>query len=421
MNPLSTAPRWATLYSSAAVFLFGLLALVLPHGYAIGAVLLSMGGVYAYRQDHQRPLDRKTLLVLITLALCSVESFISNYWHPANTGSYDHAYLFIFAVPAFYLVRWAQPPLYFAWLGLAGGAMGAVGLAVFEKFVLGKTRTEGFIAHAIQFGNLSLIMGLFCLAGLGWVAGLGSVRQRRVFYVLLAVGAASGISGSLLSGTRGGWIGFPLMLLVLFRAYHCFFRLRTKIIVLLMVVLGAIAIFNTPQIHVKDRIKAAVHDIEQYQEGNSKTSLGLRLEMWQGALRLIKEKPFLGWGKEGYEPAMKALADQHKIHPAAATFDHAHSDLLDKTAKHGLPGLMVLLALYLVPLWYFSPHLKSANLPARAVATAGTLLVVAYMDFGLSQAFFAYSNGVVVYGYWLVIWVGLFLSITNCPLAKPIN
>lgn len=99
-------------------------------------------------------------------------------------------------------------------------------------------------------------------------------------------------------------------------------------------------------------------------------------------------------------------------------FEHAHNEFLDKTAKHGVVGLLVLLALYLVPIWYFSPYLKSTNLSIRAVATAGTLLPVAYIDFGLSQALFAHNNGVMTYSFWLVIWTAYLYNLVNSKNIK---
>lgn len=405
MTYITPAPRLATTYCATAIFLFALLALVIPSGYSLGAALLLVGGIYAYTQNRHQAIDTKTLLVLLTLALFSAEGIANILWHQLDSRTYDKVIRFILAIPVFYLIRWAKPELHWVWVGLVGGSLGAGATAFFEKFIVGLDRPGGF-THPIQFGNLSMLMGLFCLAGLGWAASLSNAKQRHLFLVLLTLGALGGLIGSLLSGSRGGWVGLPFVLLVLFKAYHGFFALRTKILAIAIIFLGAITIFYTPQIHVQDRVYAAVNDIKLYQQGDSNTSLGARFEMWHGALLLIKEKPLLGWGKEAYQPAMTALADQNKINSVVSLFGHAHNEILDQTAKHGLVGLVLLLALYLVPIWYFSPYLKHPNLSVRAIAVAGTLLAVAYIDFGLSQAFLSHNSGVMMYPFWLVIWAG---------------
>ncbi|BBI60630.1 hypothetical protein HSBAA_19360 [Vreelandella sulfidaeris] len=55
-------------------------------------------------------------------------------------------------------------------------------------------------------------------------------------------------------------------------------------------------------------------------------------------------------GANGYAEAMQALADEGLIIERAAEFGHAHNEFIDSFAKRGLVGLVVLLAIYLVPM-----------------------------------------------------------------------
>lgn len=391
-------------YCGIAIFLFALLALTVPSGYSLGAMLLLLGGLYTLTQ-FKVELNRSDYVLLGVLALFSIEGAINNLCHQLGLNSYDKIIRFAFAIPVFFLIRWTKPQLHWAWLGLGIGTIGTGITAIVQKFMMGISRAEGY-THTIQFGNLSMLSALFCLAGLGWASGLEH-HKRKPYLILLSLGAVSGIFGSLLSGSRGGWVGLPFVLLVLFKAYHSFFHLRTKIMASGLLTIAALAVFYTPQLHVQDRIYAAFQDVQQYQQGNSNTSVGARFEMWHGAIQLIKEKPITGWSKGGYQPAMQHLAKQGKANPVVSQFGHAHNELIDQTAKRGLVGLMTLLALYLVPLWYFSPYLSHSNLAIRSISVAGTLLSVAYIDFGLSQVFFAHNSGVMMFAFWLMIWAGL--------------
>lgn len=404
-NTTSTAPGWATIYCSSAIFLFGLLALIIPSGYSIGAGLLLLGGIYAYTQDRHTVLNRRDFYLLLVLFAFTLEGVISNLWHGLNSSNYDKVLRFALAIPAFYLIRWTKPKSHWVWLGLVSGSILTALLAVYEKLLLGIERASGF-NHPIQFGNLAILMGLFCLAGLGWATSLSNSAQRRFYSIALLLGAISGLFASMLSGSRGGWIGLPFVLLVLFKAYHCLFSLRTKIIGLVFCLITAIAIFYVPHLPVKERFQEAVSDVQQYQAGNKATSVGARFEMWRGALQIIKEKPLLGWGQAEYLPAMKNLVNKEKIDPAALLFNHPHNEVLDKFAKQGLLGLLTLMTLYIAPIWYFSPYLKHHNLSIRAVAVAGTILPVAYIDFGLTQGFLSHNSGVMMYAFWLIIWAG---------------
>lgn len=423
MNQLKPAPHLATTYCSIAIFLFGFLALIIPSGYSVGAVLLLLGGIYAYTQDRHTTLNQRDLYLFLLLAAFTLEGIANILWHDLSSRHYDKVVRFILAIPVFYLIRWSKPKLHWAWLGLVSGSLAVALLAIYEIFFLGLGRSGGF-NNPIQFGNLSMLMGLFCLAGLGWAASLTNQKQRHFFLIALSLGALAGLAGSFLSGSRGGWVGLPFVLLVLFKAYHRFFNRRTKLLAITVVITAGFTVLSLPQLAVKGRILEAVHDVQQYQEGNKSTSVGMRFEMWRGALELIKAKPVLGWGKDGYVEGMKQLVDKQLLHPSVIDFGHAHNEILDKTAKHGLVGLFVLLALYLVPIWYFSPYLKHHHLPIRAIAVAGTLLAVAYIDFGLTQGFLSHNSGVMMYPFWLMIWaaylrnaIGAYQSPNTGPAA----
>lgn len=401
----TSAPRWLVTYCSSAIFIFGLLALIIPSGYSVGAVLLLLGGLYAYTQDKQNPLETRDFYLLLVLVAFTLEGIGNNLWHDLGSSHYDKILRFTLAIPTFYLLRWTKPKLHWAWAGLVAGSVGAGLLAIYEKLFLALERSGGF-HHSIQFGNLSMLMGLFCLAGLGWAYSLTEIKHRRIYFTLLILGALSGILGSILSGSRGGWIGLPFVFLVLFKAYHNYFTLRTKIFAFVFAVLIGLTVFNLPQLPIKDRIHAAIHDVQQYQAGYKATSVGSRFEMWRGATELIKEKPLLGWGQTEYVTAIQELVTQGKIDPATTLFTHSHNEILNTTAKNGLVGLLALIALYLAPIWYFHPYLKHSNLSLRALAVAGTILPVAYIDFGFTQSFLSHNSGVMMYAFWLMIWAG---------------
>ncbi|NLW05578.1 MAG: O-antigen ligase family protein, partial [Pseudomonadaceae bacterium] len=189
-------------------------------------------------------------------------------------------------------------------------------------------------------------------------------------------------------------------------------------LVLLIILLSFIAlVYLIPQTGVKTRISQAFYDVEMYFSGESKnTSVGLRFDMWQGAIKLIIDKPLTGWGREGYHEGMQALANQGEV-TAFAVENHAHNDFLDSFARRGLLGLLTLLMLYLVPLHLFSNYLASPNMELRAVATAGALLPVAFIDFGLSQAFLEHNSGVMIYAFWLVVLWGCLRSVEKKEAA----
>lgn len=211
-----------------------------------------------------------------------------------------------------------------------------------------------------------------------------------------------------------GWVGFPIVLLVLYRAYGAGFSPKLKVAAISAVLIGGVAVYAVPQLGVQSRVHQAFNDVSLYISGESRsTSVGSRFEMWRGATLLIQEKPLIGWGSNGYEQAMAALGEEGVIDQEAASYGHAHNEFIDAFAKRGLIGLFVLLALYIIPMRLFARQIGADNLAIRSIATAGVLLPVTYIDFGLSQAFLTHNSGVMMYAFLLASFWGVYANLTR--------
>lgn len=392
-------------FTSLAVFLLGAIALIVPSGYSLGAVLLLLGSAWLLVARPGLGLARQDWLVIAALLAYACIGMLEAGWDGQGSRGLDKPVRFALAIPAMLLVIAYPPRLSWLWSGLALGAIGAGSWAGWQKLIEDVVRAGGY-THLIQFGNLSMLMGVLCLAGLGWAY----VQPRRLpWLLLLGLGALFGIMGSLFSGSRGGWIGFPLILLVLYRGYGRDLSHYVNAAILSIVLGGALLVYLLPQTGVQPRVQAAFHDVEQYfVHDNPATSVGMRFEMWKGATQLIMEKPLTGWGDNGYRERKQELVSEGVLHHAIMQFGHAHNDFLDAFAKRGLIGLAVLLALYLVPLRLFARQVRAQNYELRSLAVAGVLLPVAYIDFGLSQVFMAHNSGVMMYAFWLAVLWGTF-------------
>lgn len=391
--------RWLT---SGAVFVFGALALVVPSGYSLGPAVLLLAGfsLAVWRQGLR--LSRDDRLFMLALSAYTAVVAAGVLWHDQDASTLDRSLRFWLALPALFWVMAHPPRLGVVWAGIALGALGAGGMALWQRSQ-GVVRADGYL-HAIQFGNTSLLLGVFCLAGLGWA---WQQPHRKAWLVLLGLGAGGGLMASLLSGSRGGWVGLPLVLWVLYRAYGKETSRNVRVLAVVFAALAALAAYGLPQTGVKQRVAEAVDDIGLYYRGEQiATSVGWRFEMWQGAVHLAAAKPLAGWGESDYQAGMSELAEQGVVYPGTQQFDHAHNQFLDTLAKQGVPGLAALLLLFFLPLRLFGAYLRDPDLSIRALGTAGAVLCVAQVDFSLTQAGFNHNSGVMIYAFWLVIWWG---------------
>ncbi|WP_306766922.1 O-antigen ligase family protein [Halomonas marinisediminis] len=399
-------PSYLQLYTGLAVFLLGAIALVVPSGYSLGAVMLLLGSVVLVIKRPSLGLDRRDLAIMAALTLYAGIRIAAAWSDSQSWSGVDKPIRFVLAIPAMLLVMAYPPRLSWLWSGLAIGAIGAGSWAGWQKLVAGVDRATGY-TYVIQFGNLSMLLGILCLAGLGWAY---VQRHRHLWLGLMAVGALCGVLGSLFSGSRGGWVGIPFILLVLYRGYGRHLSFGLKVAALAIVIGGGALMYALPQTGVQHRVFMAFNDIERYVEGESRTSsLGARFEMWKGATHLIMEKPLTGWGENGYRRAMQALGEQDIVHPRVAKkYGHPHNEFLNELVKRGVFGLLALLALYLMPMRFFVRQMASQNLERRSLAIAGVLLPVAYIDFGLSQAFLAHNSGTMMFAFLLAVLWGCF-------------
>jgi O-antigen ligase len=82
-------------------------------------------------------------------------------------------------------------------------------------------------------------------------------------------------------------------------------------------------------------------------------------------------------------------------------------------------GIIVLMALLLVPLKYFLTLVtRTYDQDSVAFAAAGVVLMVCVMVFGLTQTFLAHISGVTIFSFYLVI---ITAYCRNFELSKTIN
>lgn len=386
--------------TSFAVFLLFAIALIVPHGLSYGASLLFLSSLVLFFVSRATLIKSDYQLIATFVAYFFV-TVAMNLIHGASLSEYDVSLRFVLVIPPLLLLL-AYPASSFAtWGGIAVGAIGAGLFAAWQNLEL-NTRAYGF-NDPIQFGNISIVLGLLCLAGVGW-----AMQQRRsaMWTTLLIVGALCGILGSAFTGSRGSWICLPFCLLVL----YCGSTLKKSYWIVGAIALAAVLaiLYTIPSTAMKERIALVASETSTYlDEHKTANSIGTRLEIWRAGVLLLEEKPLLGWGKEGYINRVKQLSAEGRVDAVTGKHSHLHNDYLDAWVKRGIPGLAATLALYLIPLILFTKQFKRGGVITRPYALAGIVLIFAYIVFGFTQAFLTHNNGVILYAFSVaVLWAG---------------
>lgn len=129
-----------------------------------------------------------------------------------------------------------------------------------------------------------------------------------------------------------------------------------------MTALGAVAVligvWSTPVIQIPmARISQAMIEVEGslIQKQDSKnTSIGSRVELWQLAVHVIPESPWIGYGGKQKEKMIQEWGEDRKSE-TVKSLRHMHNQYLDDFVEHGVlglgSGLVYLLVLLFLAVW----------------------------------------------------------------------
>jgi len=398
-----------------AVFLFGALCLTVPSGYSVGFfLLLALALPFVWRRSYWQELTPTTRMLLwVFLAFFAIQA-LSIWWDGGRLRELDRPSRLLMVALMLPLLCRYRPKFEVLMGGIGLGALLAGGIAIYQKLVLDIDRAFENHIMPIQGGDISMSLGLISLCGLAWAHHRGS----RPWQLFLASATLLGIVGSLLSGSRGGWVLLPLVLLTCYLLFRHWFSRRFKL-GLVVGLLGVLMVVMLPQSGVMNRIQQASSDVSQYVSGgNQDTSLGIRFQLWHSALLSFADKPVFGWGNNGIRESQQQQVEAGKL--TQSTYDlkfHAHNQYLDELAKRGLVGLAALLALFLWPLAAAKQLLAEHSTAERhTLAAAVVIHILATMDYCLRQAFLGHNSGMVVYP--LLLALLLLAAESKMPLRE---
>lgn len=376
-------------------FLFFALCISVSGGYSYAsAILLLFSLPLLVTKNTYADLDKHSKYIIIAFLFYVLIQGISIIWDGGAIKEFDRPSRALMGV-AILLLSLRYPPR-FIWLmnGIATGAIAAGIRALWDRQIGGYGRAFEWMMP-IQGGDISMSLGLLSLCGVMWAVK----RSQSLYLIYFSIASIMGFLGSILSQSRGGWILFPVILVIGYRIFREWFSQQAK-----WTMVGALCLLIgfcfMPQSGVPQRFEDAKQDISLYLSGGTKdTSLGYRFEMWKSSMGSFISKPIFGWGNHGVRLSQERQYKNGLITKEAYDFNsHAHNQFLDEMAKRGIIGLTALLSLFLLPLTILKKQLNSALSPEnKTLAACGIILVLSTIDYSLSQAFLNHNSGIVFY------------------------
>lgn len=394
------------------------LVLIVRQGINVSAVILLLLSliILVSKRQINIALNNKEKILIFSLLLLPIVIIFDVTLRGIDVRHLDYYLRFILVIPIFFALRKTPVNLIHLIIGILIGAMGAGLFALYQKFYLNDFIARGHTVR-INFGNLSLLLGMMSLAGL-FIAN--DIRFKKIFYVATIFAFILGMTGSLLSGARGGWVAMPFFI-GLFIFYFPANK-KYKLISGLIVLLTIMSIYYSNG-YIKTRVNSAYVNTAAYfniSDSNvTKTSSGIRLELWKAAWMMVAEHPFLGIGSGRFEQGLKekiAAGEINKIE----LYEHVHNESLQILVMTGIVGFLAYIILYAGMTYFFYISLASDTNWIRYVSFLGLMTVGAYFIFGLTNYSFGHHVMILFFALMVAIFAGIIKNLED-ELEQPIN
>ena len=234
-------------------------------------------------------------------------------------------------------------------------------------------------------------LAIYLILALTYVFLPGIKRNRK----LLIIGVVALLSLALmLSNCRAAWLSMIAALAVLACVLlHIKFRWVATIAVVLIGLFLAFQnqIIDTLEKNNQDASGNLVENIQSITNISTDASNLERINRWQSAFRLFKEKPVFGWGPGTYQfvyAPYQMSKEKTIISTNAGDGGNAHSEYFGPLAEQGLVGSLLVLTLVVVTVYYgLTTYKRCKNKKAKVLVLGATLAFISYFIHGFLNNF----------------------------------
>lgn len=312
--------------------------------------------------------------------------------------------------------------------GAVLGSVAAAAVALYGRYGLGVLRTEWTALNAILFGQAALSYTITTLIAWRW--------NMPIAWPMLLASTMAGLAAFALSGSRGGLLVLPIVVIALLRTEPGLRpavefvsrpgqpgtagsgmlltgrRWRVAVIAGATVALGTFIALHSPMVERFGQIDDEVSGYTSGQIGHS--SVGSRLAMWKSAVVLAADHPVFGIGAQRFQHGLAALREQGRFPADVELFRHAHNSYLTVAAEYGAIGIGAW-ALVLGAIWTL---LGTAEPLARRI---GRCLLACWLVFALTNDVLAHQTTLRLLVMMLAGCLGVVARIQppNRPIQSP--
>ena len=398
------------LFINASIFLFFTLLLMFPKGYNYGSTALLVLSILflcylLYKRVSFLEVVKQNKAIFVVTTFYFLVSLFFIFFHGEKIKLIDNplrAFLFL-SVIIFIVYSSLKFDILLYSIPLGSFISGVV--ALYQYYIL-SLESAFYNQMKIQSGDMAMSLGLFSFSIAFYFL---DVKKSKL--ALFSVGCGIfGVLASILSFARGGWIGVPILLLILIFLYR--HLLSKKLLLGGITFLCIISVVLTVNNKFVNRLSEAQYELKLYLSGDDKvSSIGERLDMWKIGSKAFLEHPISGWGLKELDYYKKNLADKDIVTKASISFSHLHNQFIDELAKKGILGGIAILSIFIVPLHlFYRKVVDQGNKRIKFISILGIIHVLSTIIYCMSQAFLAHNSGNIFYFFVLFLFYSFMVN-----------
>ncbi len=202
----------------------------------------------------------------------------------------------------------------------------------------------------IAGGMHHITYSVFCAFSVIVASVLAYQSKTKWLWILAIINFA----GLHILTSRTGLVGFYFTVLILGLGHVIKNKLKPKHIIfgsLAILVLPIIAFFSISSLHNRVLNSWADLNVIWYQQDANYKSMGMRVVASKTAIDLIKKYPLTGIGNSNIKKAMGIQYEANNTNLYLENRIMPHNQFIMEAAAHGIPGLIILLLFFIMPLF----------------------------------------------------------------------
>lgn len=219
-----------------------------------------------------------------------------------------------------------------------------------------------------------------------------NISKTRKIVILAVFGLLS--SAVVLSFCRASWISLVAVAMVL----ACvLLKIKFKYLATIFVILVGLfftfqqQIFDVMQRNDQDASGNLIENIQSMTNISTDASNLERINRWNSAIRLFKERPVFGWGPGTYQFVYAPFQESRNktiISTNSGDGGNAHSEYIGALAEMGLLGSLIVISLVTTMVYTgLTTYRRARNKESRVIVLAATLALISYFVHGILNNF----------------------------------